>query len=127
MRFMMMVKATKDYEAGLPPSPALMAEIGKLSGEMARAGVLLSTDGLQPSSQGMRVTSTAGRRTVTDGPFPETKELIGGYAIIEAASKKDALAHANRFIDAHVRAGVPDLEVEIRPLHDFAPCSAPSL
>jgi hypothetical protein len=86
MRFMMMVKADKDYEAGLPPSAELIAAIGELSQRMIEEGALLDTGGLLPSSQGARIQVSGKKLTVIDGPFAETKELIGGYAILEAAS-----------------------------------------
>jgi hypothetical protein len=77
MRFMIMVKADKDYEAGLPPKPELLGAIGKLSHDMVRAGVLVQTGGLLPSSRGARVRASGGKLSVTDGPFAETKELVG--------------------------------------------------
>lgn len=119
MRFMMLIKATKDYEAGLPPSPELMAGMAKLAEESAKAGTLLATGGLAPSSKGMRVRYASGKRTVTDGPFAETKELIGGYGIVEADSPAEALRMANEVVDVHVNAGVADFEIEIRPLFNY--------
>ncbi len=83
MRFMMIVKADTNYEAGAPPKPELMAAIGKLSEEMIKAGVLLDMGGLLPSSKGARINVKQGKLTVTDGPFSEAKELIGGYAILQ--------------------------------------------
>lgn len=121
----MMVKADQDYEAGRPPSAALMAAIGALSGEARKAGKLLASEGLKPSSAGTRIRLANGKRTVIDGPFAETKELIGGFAIFEVASKQEALDLARRFVDAHVDAGVTDLEMEMRPLYgpeDFGQC-----
>jgi len=123
---MMMVKADKDYEAGRPPSPALMAAIGVLSEEARKAGKLVASEGLKPSSAGMRIRLANGKRTAVDGPFAETKELIGGYAIFEVASKQEALDLAQRFVDAHVNAGVTDFEVEMRSLYgpeDFGQCA----
>ena len=116
MRYMMMVKANSDYEAGQPPSPALMAEIGKLSEEAMKAGKLVSMGGLAPSSASTRITLRKGKRSVVDGPFGETKELIGGFAIFEVASKEEALRYANQFVDAHVKCGVTDFEMDIRPM-----------
>jgi hypothetical protein len=118
MRYMMMVKATADYEAGMPPSPKLMEGMGKLVGEMMQAGILLAAEGLQPSSQGVRLKHARGERLVTDGPFAETKELIGGYAILRAKSKQEAIALADRMLAVHIDAGIPECEVEIRPLFD---------
>ena len=122
MRFMMLVKATPEYEAGTPPRPEVVAEVGKLAEEMTRSGALISSGGLLPSREAQRVVMRGGRSTVTDGPFAETKELIGGYAVVEASSKSEALALARQFLDAHVRAGMLDLEMEIRPMFDGARC-----
>jgi len=116
MRFMMMIKATKDYEAGLPPSPELMAGMAKLTEDNVKSGALLASGGLQPSSQGLRIRYSGGKRTVIDGPFAETKELIGGYAIISANSKAEAIELANRVLEVHVNARVAEFEIEIRPL-----------
>jgi hypothetical protein len=90
-----------------------MAAMGKLIEEMAEAGVLLATDGLQPSSKGARVRISGGTFTVTDGPFAETKELIAGYAIIQAQSKPEAIEWAKRFLEV-----VGEGESEIRLMHD---------
>ena len=124
MRFMMMIKATPDYEVGTPPNPALMAGMGKLAEEMMKAGVLLASDGLQPSSKGTGIKYSAGKRTVIDGPFAETKELIGGYAILQAQSKEEAMELANRCVDVHIDAGITEFEMEIRLLSDPAPCDS---
>lgn len=123
MRFLMMVKADKDYEAGKPPAPELMAAIGTLSAEMARAGVLLESGGLLPSSAGARVKVAGGKLSVTDGPFTETKELIGGYAIIQAGSRAEAIAHGRRFMGLHAEVLGPGYEgeLEIRQLADAPP------
>jgi hypothetical protein len=118
MRFMMMIKATKDYEAGIPPNPQLMAGMGKLTEEMTKAGVLLASEGLQPSSKGTRIKLSGGKRIVTDGPFVETRELIGGYAILQAKSKEEAIKLADRVVGIHLEAGITEFEMEIRPLFD---------
>ena len=118
MRFMVMVKSTKDSEAGIPPSPQLMAGMEKLAQSMTKDGVLLASDGLQPSSNGVRIRYGGGKRTVTDGPFIEVKELIGGYAIVQARSKEEAIELANRVVDVHIDAGVAEIDMEIRPLFD---------
>ncbi len=117
MRFMMIYKPAnfKDSEAGVPPSPQHMAEMGKLIGELAQSGVLLATDGLQASAKGARVKQTDGKVTVTDGPFTEAKELIGGFAIFKLESKAEAIELTKRFLKI---AG--DGEVEIRQMHDQA-------
>ena len=113
MRYMMMVKADANYEKGLPPSPELMQEIGKLSEEMAKAGVLLETGGLAPTSKGARLQVRRGKVSVTDGPFAEAKEVVGGYAILRAASREEAIALGTRFLEAHVKALGPSCETEL--------------
>jgi hypothetical protein len=118
MQFMMLIKATEAYEAGVPPSPALMAGMAKLTAEGIAAGALLASGGLEPSSKGTRVKYADGKRSVIDGPFAETKELIGGYALIRAESPQEAIALAQRVVDVHVDAGVAEVEIEIRPLVD---------
>ena len=125
MRYLMMVKATPDYESGKPPSPALMAGMGQLTEEMMKAGVVLSSEGLQPSRNGVRLRHARGRTAVTDGPFAEAKELIGGFAIVRAASKAEAIALAQRVVDVHVAAGVPEIEMELRPLYEMNDGCAP--
>src|SRR5262245_22015002 len=115
MRFMMIYKPadTKDMEAGVPPTREQMAEMGKFIEEMAKAGVLILTDGLLPSSKGARVRQAGGKVTVTDGPFTESKELIAGFAIVQLKSKAEAIEMAKRFLKL---AG--DGESEIRQMHD---------
>jgi hypothetical protein len=122
MRFMMIVKADPSYEAGRPPDPALIAAIGKLSGEMTRRGVLLQSGGLAPSSKGARVKVARGKLTVTDGPFAETKELIGGFAILEAASMEEAIRLGKEFMQVHVDVLGQSYEgtLEVRPMFDPA-------
>ena len=116
MRFMMIYKPadTKDMEAGVPPTQDEMAKMGAFIGELAQSGVLLATDGLQPSSKGARVRLTKGKLTVTDGPFTETKELIAGFAIVQVKSKAEAIELAGRFLKL---AGAG--ESEIRLMHDM--------
>jgi hypothetical protein len=126
MRFMMIVKADPGYEAGRPPNPAMIAAVGKLSEEMSRRGVLLQSGGLLPSSKGARVRVAGGKMTVTDGPFAETKELIGGFAILEAASKEEAIRLGREFMQLHVDVLGPSYEgtLEVRPMFDpGAACS----
>jgi hypothetical protein len=124
MRFMMIVKADANYEAGAPPNPELMAAVGKLSEEMIRAGVLLDMGGLLPSSTGARVNVKQGKLTVTDGPFSEAKELIGGYAILQCKSKDEAIERARRFMQLHADVLGPsyDGELEIRQMPETPPC-----
>jgi len=125
MRFMMMVKANEDYEAGVPPNPELLGAIGKLTEDMTRTGVLLGTGGLLPSAKGARVRVSGGKLTVTDGPFAETKELIGGYAIVEVKSRDEAVALGKQFMELHATVIGPsyDGECEIRQLFDGQNCN----
>ena len=120
MRFMMLIKADPSYEAGRPPAPALVAAIGKLSEAMTRSGVLLQSGGLLPSAKGARVRASGGRLTVTDGPFAETKELVGGFAVVEAASKEEAIRLGKEFMQIHADVLGPTYEgtLEIRPMFD---------
>jgi hypothetical protein len=102
MRYMIMVKADQNYEAGQPPSLELMNAIDKLSQEMMQQGVMVETGGLLPSAKGALVNVKSRKFTVTDGPFTEAKELVGGYAIIEAASRAEAIEQAKHFLQVHV-------------------------
>ena len=97
MRFMMIVNHTKDSEAGKPPDPRMMEAVAKLTEDLTKSGVLISTGGLHPSSQGASVRLSGGKVTVTDGPFTEAKEIIGGYAIVEVKSKEEAIEMAKGF------------------------------
>ena len=96
MRFMVMVKATKDSEAGVLPSEELLTAMGKYNEELVKAGVMLAGEGLQPSSKGARVKFSGDKRTVTDGPFAETKELIAGFWLIQVKSKEEAIEWVKR-------------------------------
>ncbi len=96
MRFMVMVKATKDSEAGVLPSEELLTEMGKFNEELVKAGVMLAGEGLQPSSKAARVKFSGDRRTVTDGPFTETKELIAGFWLLQVKSKEEAIEWVKR-------------------------------
>jgi hypothetical protein len=116
---MVIVKASKDSEAGVMPSPQLLAEMGKFNEDLAKAGVLLAGDGLQTSSKGARVRFSGDKRTVIDGPFAETKELIAGYWIWKCGSLQEAIAWLKRCPNPHHE----ECEVEIRQLfeaEDFA-------
>jgi hypothetical protein len=124
MRFMMIVKATKDSEAGVMPEEGLLAAMAKYNEELAKAGVLLDLSGLQPSSKGARIRFAGGKRTVTDGPFTEAKELIAGYWLIQVKSKEEAIEWARR---APMDATGREAEIELRQtfeLEDFAPSAA---
>jgi hypothetical protein len=91
MRFMVMIKANKDTEAGVMPSEQLLTQMGKYNEELVKAGIMLAGEGLHPSSKGIRVKFSGNKRTVTDGPFPETKELIAGFWIWQVKSKQEAI------------------------------------
>ena len=91
MRFMVIVKATKDSQAGVMPSQKLLADMGKFNEELANAGIMLAGEGLQPSSKGARVVFNGAKRTVVDGPFAETKELVAGFWLWKAKSKEEAI------------------------------------
>jgi len=127
MRFMVMIKADKNYEAGLPPSRELSEAVGAHTAEMMKAGVVLEVGGLMPSSRGARLQIAGGTVGVTDDPFAEAKELIGGYAIIKADSKDDAIRIAKRFFQIHVDVLGPSYEgeAEIRQMFDpDGPCGS---
>ena len=124
MRFMVLVKADKNSEAGVLPSQELLTEMGQFNEELVKAGVLLAAEGLHPSSKGARVRFSGGKRTVIDGPFTEAKELIAGFWLIEVKSKDEAIAWMKR---APFGGGV---ELEIRQVFeadDFGPALTPEL
>jgi len=112
MRFISMIRI--DENTGQAPSEQLMRDMGKLMDELTRSGQLVSTAGLRPTSQGVRVRLRGGKLSVVDGPFTETKEVIGGYAILEAASKEEAIELARRFLRVH--GDEWDIECEVRQL-----------
>ncbi|HEX7841747.1 MAG TPA: YciI family protein [Kofleriaceae bacterium] len=125
MRFMMIVKATRDSEAGAMPEEKMLAAMGKYNEELVKAGVMLDGSGLWPSSQGARVRfSAGGKRAVIDGPFAEAKELIAGYWLIQVKSKEEAIEWAKRIpFEPDPKTGA-EPEVELRrlfELEDFAP------
>lgn len=132
MKYMMMVKlngnskAGRDYETGAPPDPKLMAAVMKHAQEQAKAGVLLDTGGLLPSAKGAQIRAAGGKLTVTDGPFAESKELLGGYAILRAKSKEEAIQMGKAFMKLHVDILGPsyEAELEIRQMHDSMDCGA---
>lgn len=113
MRFMSLYKPGKDLDG--PPDPEVMAKLGTLIEQMMNSGALIATDGLQASSRGARVRIEDERITVTDGPFAETKEVIAGYAILNAKSKEEAIGMAKRFL-----AVMGEGECEVRPMHEEA-------
>ena len=120
MRFMMLVKGDKSYEGGAPPPPALMAAIGALGQEMVKSGHMLELGGLAPSSAGALLNLEQGAIRVIDGPFAESKEVIGGYAIMRASSRAEAIELARRFLQVHadVLGRSYQGQVEVRQLFD---------
>ena len=125
MRFMILVKATRDSEAGVMPEERLIAAMATYHEELARAGVLLDAAGLQRSAKGWRVKFDGAGRTVTDGPFTETKELVAGYTLIQVKSREEALEWSRRF--PHPATDGREAEIEVRPLFDlddFGPSDA---
>jgi hypothetical protein len=117
MRFMMIVKANKDTEAGVMPKEELLAAMAKYNEELVKAGVLLDGTGLQPSSKGARIKFSGGKRTVIDGPFTESKELIAGYWLIKVKSKQEAIEWAKRAPAPHGEG--KDGEIELRQLFEL--------
>ena len=116
MRFMLLVKANKDSEAGVPPSEELLAAMGRYNEELVKAGVLLAGEGLHPSSKGARVRFSGGKTTVIDGPFTEAKELIAGFWLIQVKSKEEAIEWVKRC--PNPMQG--ESEIEIRQVFDAA-------
>jgi hypothetical protein len=120
---MIIVKASKDSEAGVMPAEDMLSAMADYHQELAQAGVLLDANGLHPSADGFRIRYQGGKRHVIDGPFAETKELIAGYTIIQVKSREEALEWARRFPNPHRE----DSEIEIRQLfelEDFTPGEA---
>ena len=114
MRFMVMVKATKDSEAGVLPDEKLLADMGKFNEELVKAGIMLAGEGLQPSSKGARVRFSGTKRTVIDGPFAETKELIAGFWMWKVKSKEEAIEWVKRCPNPMPT----DSEIEIRQVFE---------
>jgi hypothetical protein len=126
MRFMVIVKANKDSEAGVMPSEELLTEMGKFNEELVKAGVMLAGEGLHPSSKGARVRFSGKKRTVIDGPFPETKELIAGFWLWEVKSKEEAIEWVKRCPNPTGE----EAEIEIRQIfeaEDFGAALTPEL
>jgi hypothetical protein len=126
MRFMILVKADKTSEAGALPDQKLLAEMGKYNEELVQAGVLLAAEGLHPSSKGARVKFSGSKRTVIDGPFAETKELIAGFWLWQVQSKEEAIAWVKRCPMPHDT----ETEIEIRQVfeaEDFGAAFTPEL
>ena len=123
MRFMILVKASTDSEAGVLPDEKLLTEMGKYNEELVKAGVMLAGEGLHPSSKGARIRFSGSKRTVVDGPFSETKELVAGFWLIQVKSKEEAIEWLKR-------APFQEGEVEIRQVfetEDFGPALTPEL
>jgi hypothetical protein len=111
MRFMVLVKADKNSEAGVLPDKKILTEMGKFNEELVKAGVMLAGEGLQPSSKGARVKFSKGKKTVIDGPFSETKELVAGFWLWQVRSREEAIEWLKR-------APFEDTEVEIRQIFE---------
>ena len=128
MRYMIIVKATTDSEAGVMPTESLLAAMASYHEELARAGVLLDATGLKASSHGWRVRyEGGGQRRVIDGPFAETKELIAGYTLIQVRSREEALEWSRRFPNPAIDGGACEIEVrQLFELEDFQPDDAVS-
>jgi hypothetical protein len=126
MRCMVIVKANKNSEAGVMPKQQLLAEMGKFNEELVKAGVLLAADGLQPTSKGKRVRFSGEKRTVVDGPFTETKELIAGYWIWQVRSMEEAVEWVKRCPNPH--EGESEIEIrQVFELEDFGAELTPEL
>jgi hypothetical protein len=122
MRFMILVKATRDTEAGTQAPESLWAEMAAYHEALVKAGVLLDGSGLQPSSKGWRIRYSGDKRTIVDGPFAETKELVAGYTLIQTKTPEEAFEWARRFPNPSIDHG--DAEIEVRQLYeleDFEP------
>ena len=120
MRFLILVKATKDSEAGVMPTESLLAEMVQYHEELAKAGVLVEGSGLQASSKGWRIKYNGKQRSFVDGPFAETKELVAGYTIINVKSREEAIAWTKRFPNPSIDGGEAEIEVrQYFELEDF--------
>jgi hypothetical protein len=125
MRFMMIVKASKESEAGIMPDEALLGAMAKYNEDMAKAGVLRDLAGLQPSARGARVKFSAGEPTVVGGPFPDTNQLIAGYWLIDVGSKEEAIAWAKCCPSPHGEGEPGEIEIrQLFELDDFGPGAA---
>ena len=117
MKFMILVKASKDTEKGTMPAESLFAEMAAYHEQLQKAGVLVDADGLKPTSKGWRIRYDGQKRTVVDGPFAETKELIAGYTIIDVKSRAEALEWTKKFPNPSVDGGAA--EIEVRPFYEL--------
>jgi hypothetical protein len=116
MRYFMAIIPPRQYLEGTPPPAALQAAMGPYMQKAIEAGSLISTAGLTSSAQGTFLRARDGRIAVLDGPFSESKEVIGGYAIMEFPSKAAAIEAATQFVNLHIENGVPDIDVQVRPI-----------
>jgi len=124
----MIIKASKDSEAGVLPGSELLEAMGKFNEEMVKAGVMLAGEGLQASSKGARVKFSGGKRTVIDGPFAETKELIAGFWLIQVKSKQEAIEWATRCPAPHGENAEGEIEIrQVFEAEDFGPEFTPEL
>jgi hypothetical protein len=122
MRFMIIVKATRDSEEGVMPSEKLIGEMASFHEELARAGVLVDGSGLQPTAKGWRIKYDGAERTMFEGPFDGAEELVAGYTIIDVASRDEAMAWSRRYPNPAVDGGVAEIEVrQFFELEDFGP------
>jgi hypothetical protein len=126
MRFMLLVKATPDTEAGVPPSEELLREMTKFNEELVKAGVLLAGEGLQPSSKGARVKFSGNKRTVIDGPFTETKELVAGFWLIQVKSLQEAIEWVKRVPNPTGEEGVIEIR-QVFEAEDFGDALKPDI
>jgi hypothetical protein len=117
MKYMILVKATADSEAGVMPSEELFAAMATYHEQLAKAGILVDASGLQRSAKGWRIKYEGEKRTVVDGPFAETKELVAGYTVINVSSREEALDWTRRFPNPAIDGGVA--EIEVRPYFDL--------
>jgi hypothetical protein len=126
MRFMVIVKATKDSETGAPPDEKMLAEMGKYNEELVKAGVMLAAEGLLASSKGARVKFSGSQRTVVDGPFAETKELVAGFWIFKVNSKEEAIEWVKKA--PNPMPGESEIEIrQIAEMEDFGDAVSPEI
>lgn len=125
MRYMIIVKATRDSEAGVMPDEALLARMGAYHEELANAGVLLDGSGLKPSREGWRIRYDGEKRSIIDGPFTESKELIAGYTLIQVRNREEAMEWVRRFPNPAIDGGEGEIEVrQLFEMEDFEPSQA---
>ena len=121
-RFLTMIRIDEQSHPAESASPEFAERMGALFQEITKAGVMLDTAGLTPTSEGTRITWSGGKLSSIDGPFTETKEVIGGFAILNYETHEEAIAGARRVMQIHTDCGVSDLEIEIRPMWENPPC-----